>query len=334
VRFNGEEAMALAVGMRAGANGLALGEELHRAVAGVEDALPLGVDVHLATDQAAVIEGAFHEFIEKFVIAVGVVLLISFLALGLSAGVIVALSVPLTLAITFMAMDASGMQFQRITLGSLILALGLLVDDAIIAIEMMLVKMEEGMDRVAAATFAWTSTAFPMLTGTLVTVAGFLPVGFAPSTAGEYAGRHLLNPVPSRFSRPGIVAVVFTPYSGVKLLPGSWRTRSARGVLRNPYDTPPHSTASAAWCGRACAPALVIALTLGPSRRRALAFTQCPSSSSPPPSGPEPPDRAQRARARASPCPRREVGQASEGMLASARGRVLQHYGRRRAPRF
>lgn len=275
VRFNGEEALALAVRMRAGANGLALGEELHRAIADVEATLPLGVDVHLATDQAAVIEGAFHQFIEKFVVAVGVVLLISFLALGFSAGVIVALSVPLTLAITFVAMDAAGMQFQRITLGSLILALGLLVDDAIIAIEMMLVKMEEGLDRVAAATFAWTSTAFPMLTGTLVTIAGFLPVGFAPSTAGEYAGGIfwvlLVALLVSWF-----VAVVFTPYLGVKLLPRSLEARIRARGRHDPYDTPRFHRFRHVVAGVLRARWLVIALTLGAFGVAGLAFTQVP----------------------------------------------------------
>jgi multidrug efflux pump subunit AcrB len=237
MRYNGEDAIGLAARMRAGANGLALGAEIEATMQAFRATLPLGVDIDLATDQPKIIEYAFFEFLEKFVIAVGVVLLISFVTLGFSAGIIVALSVPLTLAITFVIMDASGMQFERITLGSLILALGLLVDDAIIAIEMMLVKMEEGMDRVTAATFAWTSTAFPMLTGTLVTVAGFLPVGFAASTAGEYAGG-IFWVLLIALLVSWIVAVVFTPYLGVALLPRGLEARFAAKGAHDPYDRP------------------------------------------------------------------------------------------------
>ncbi|MCQ4161374.1 efflux RND transporter permease subunit [Roseomonas sp. GC11] len=236
-RFNGEEALALAVRMRAGANGLALGQALEEALRETRAGLPLGVGLHQATNQAEVIAEAVDEFLLKFVVAIAVVLLISFVALGFAAGVIVALSVPLTLAITFVVMEVAGMQFQRITLGSLILALGLLVDDAIIAIEMMLVKIEEGMDRVKAATFAWTSTAKPMLIGTLVTVAGFLPVGFARSTAGEYAGG-IFWVLLIALSVSWIVAVVFTPYLGVTLLPRRLEAEAAARGAHDPYHTP------------------------------------------------------------------------------------------------
>jgi multidrug efflux pump subunit AcrB len=235
--FNGEEALALSVRMKAGANGLALGKALDEAVEDTRTTLPLGVEVHQATNQAEVISEAVDEFQLKFVVAVGVVLLISFIALGASAGVIVALSVPLTLAITFVVMEVAGMQFQRITLGSLILALGLLVDDAIISIEMMLVKIEEGFDRVKAATFAWTSTAKPMLIGTLVTVAGFLPVGFAKSTAGEYAGG-IFWVLLIALTVSWFVAVVFTPYLGVTLLPRRLEARVAARGAHDPYRTP------------------------------------------------------------------------------------------------
>lgn len=277
VRFDGTPAIGLAVRMRPGANGLALGTELDAATDEVLQTMPLGIDIHRATDQAAVIDEAVGEFILKFVIAVAVVLFISFLALGFSAGIIVALSVPLTLAITFVVMEAAGMQLQRITLGSLILALGLLVDDAIIAIEMMLVKMEEGLDRVSAATFAWTSTAFPRLTGTLVTIAGFLPVGFAQSTAGEYAGGIfwvlLIALVVS-----WIVAVVFTPWLGVTLLPRSIESKAAAHGAHDPYNTPSFDrfrrlvliVLHRRW--------LVIAATLGAFALAGLAFTQVPPS--------------------------------------------------------
>jgi multidrug efflux pump len=236
-RFNGEDALGLAVRMRAGANGLALGSEIERALTDIRATLPVGVDIHQANNQAGVIAEAVDEFLLKFVIAIAVVLFVSFLALGFSAGIIVALSVPLTLAITFVVMEAAGMQFQRITLGSLILALGLLVDDAIIAIEMMLVKMEQGMDRIHAATFAWDSAAFPMLTGTLVTIAGFLPVGFAASTAGEYAGG-IFWILLIALLVSWIVAVVFTPYLGVVLLPKGLEKRYAAMGHHDPYDTP------------------------------------------------------------------------------------------------
>ena len=145
-------------------------------------------------------------------------LLVSFLSLGWRTGIVVAFSVPLVLAIVFVVMDAAGMDLHRITLGALIIALGLLVDDAIIAIEMMVVKMEQGFDRARAATFAWTSTAFPMLTGTLVTAAGFLPVGFARSSSGEYAGG-IFWVVGLALLASWIVAVLFTPYLGSSSCP-------------------------------------------------------------------------------------------------------------------
>jgi multidrug efflux pump len=274
-RYNGDEAIGLSVRMRSGANGLALGEQLSAAIADIEKTLPLGVEIHQATNQAQVIEEAFDQFIEKFVVAVGVVLLISFIALGFSAGIIVALSVPLTLAITFVIMEAAGMQFQRVTLGSLILALGLLVDDAIIAIEMMLVKMEEGYDRVKAATFAWTSTAFPMLTGTLVTIAGFLPVGFAASTAGEYAGG-IFWILLITLLISWIVAVIFTPYLGVALLPKGIEAKFARMGHRDPYDTPFFNRFRRFVSVILRLRWLVIALTLGGFALAGLAFTKVP----------------------------------------------------------
>ena len=274
-RFDGAPAMGLAVRLRPGADGLALGPTLDAAVAEVAADLPLGIDIHRATDQAAVIGEAVGEFTLKFAIAIGVVLVISFATLGLSAGVIVALSVPLTLAITFVAMQATGMELQRITLGSLILALGLLVDDAIISIEMTLVKIEEGMGRVEAATFAWTSTAFPMLTGTLVTVAGFLPVGFAASTAGEYAGG-IFWILLIALLVSWVVAVVFTPYLGVVLLPKGLEARAAARGGHDPY----HSAAFDRF--RAMVGAilrlrwLVVGVTLAAFALAGLAFMQVP----------------------------------------------------------
>ncbi|MGY4372160.1 multidrug efflux pump subunit AcrB [Bradyrhizobium sp. LB1.3] len=170
------------------------------------------------SDQAVNISSSVNEFMMKFAMALGVVLLVSLLSLGWRVGIVVAAAVPLTLAVVFLIMLETGRFFDRITLGALILALGLLVDDAIIAIEVMVVKMEEGMDRISAAAYAWSHTAAPMLSGTLVTIAGFLPVGFARSTAGEYAG-NIFWVVGFALIVSWIVAVVFTPYLGVKMLP-------------------------------------------------------------------------------------------------------------------
>ncbi len=188
VREGGKPALGLGVSMQDGANIIKLGEDLKVAMEAITQTLPVGIEVTQIADQANVVEHSVSEFIETFVEALAIVLLVSFISLGWRAGIVVALCVPLVLAIVLTIMYALGIDLHRITLGALIIALGLLVDDAIIAIEMMVVKMEEGWDRARAATYAWTSTAFPMLTGTLVTAAGFLPVGFAKSSAGEYAG--------------------------------------------------------------------------------------------------------------------------------------------------
>jgi multidrug efflux pump len=235
VREAGKPAIGLGVSMQDGANIVTLGEELKKAMTGISASLPVGLDITQIADQPRIVEQSVSEFLETFVEALGIVLLVSFISLGLRTGVVVALSVPLVLAIVFFVMYAAGLDLHRITLGALIIALGLLVDDAIIAIEMMVVKMEQGWDRARAATFAWTSTAFPMLTGTLVTAAGFLPVGFAKSSSGEYAGG-IFWVVGLALLASWIVAVLFTPYLGLKLLPNL----AKRGVHDNPeavYDT-------------------------------------------------------------------------------------------------
>ena len=218
VREGGKPALGLGVSMQDGANLITLGEHLKTAMAAITAELPLGIEVTQIADQPSIVERSVSEFVETFVEALGIVLLVSFLSLGWRAGIVVALSVPLVLAIVLTIMYAAGIDLHRITLGALIIALGLLVDDAIIAIEMMVVKMEQGWERSRAATFAWTSTAFPMLTGTLVTAAGFLPVGFAKSSAGEYAGG-IFWIVGLALIASWIVAVLFTPYLGLKLLP-------------------------------------------------------------------------------------------------------------------
>lgn len=218
VRHQGGEAVMLGVVMRDNYNGLVLGKALSSKLDEVRAQLPLGMTVAEVADQAANIAEAYGEFMLKFAVALSVVMVVSLIALGWRVGIVVALSVPLTLAAVFVIMWITGRQFDRITLGALILSLGLLVDDAIIAIEMMVVKLEEGMSRIEAATFAWGATAGPMLAGTIVTIVGFLPVGFARSTAGEYAG-NIFWIVGFALLVSWVVAVYFTPYLGVKLLP-------------------------------------------------------------------------------------------------------------------
>ncbi|MGQ3675465.1 efflux RND transporter permease subunit [Xanthobacter sp. TB0139] len=218
IRQHGRPAIGIGVSMEKGANILILGEVLKDAMAEAVAELPVGIDIVQVADQPHVVAESVGEFLKTFAEALIIVLVVSFLSLGFRSGIVVALSVPLVLAIVFLVMFASGMDLHRITLGALIIALGLLVDDAIIAIEMMVVKLEEGWNRIEAASFAWTSTAFPMLTGTLVTAAGFLPVGFAKSSAGEYAGG-IFWVVGIALVASWFVAVIFTPYLGTVLLP-------------------------------------------------------------------------------------------------------------------
>ena len=218
VRQGGKPALGLGVSMQDGVNIITLGENLQRAMKAIVAELPVGLEVTQIADQPHIVEELVSEFVKTFAEALLIVLVVSFLSLGWRTGIVVALSVPLVLAIVLLVMYAAGIDLHRITLGALIIALGLLVDDAIIAIEMMVVKMEQGWDRARAATYAWTSTAFPMLTGTLVTAAGFLPVGFAKSSAGEYAGG-IFWIVGLALIASWIVAVLFTPYLGLKLLP-------------------------------------------------------------------------------------------------------------------
>lgn len=216
--FNGQDAVGVGVSMAEGANVVELGQRLNAAVETFRADLPLGVEITQTSDQADIVDHAFHEFLKAFLEALAIVLFVSFLTLGWRTGIVVALSVPIVLAVVFAIMDAMGLNFDRITLGALIIALGLLVDDAIIAVEMMVVKIEQGYDRIAAASAAWSSTAFPMLTGTLVTAAGFLPVGLAQSTSGEYAG-NIFWVVGIALIVSWFVAVIVTPYLGMKLLP-------------------------------------------------------------------------------------------------------------------
>jgi len=217
VRSQGQDAVLLGVVMQAGENGQVLGRRLERFVADEQARLPLGIDLRIVTNQAEAINHAVELFQAKFLIAVAVVILVSALAIGWRAGLIVGIVVPITLGLTFMLMLATKVNLDRISLGALIIALGLLVDDAIIAIEIIIVKLEEGWDRLRAASYAWTATAAPMLFGTLVTAAGFVPIGFAKSGVGEYAG-NIFWVLSYALVVSWVVAVTFTPYLGTVLL--------------------------------------------------------------------------------------------------------------------
>jgi multidrug efflux pump subunit AcrB len=236
IRNGGEPTLLLGVVMREGWNGLDLGQALDAEVRAIGADLPLGMSLAKVTDQSVNITASVDEFMVKFFAALMVVMLVCFVSMGWRVGVVVAAAVPLTLAAVFVVMAATGKNFDRITLGSLILALGLLVDDAIIAIEMMVVKMEEGYSRVDASAYAWSHTAAPMLSGTLVTAVGFMPNGFAPSSAGEYTS-NMFWIVGIALIASWIVAVVFTPYLGVKLLPD---VKAVQGGHASLYDTPRH----------------------------------------------------------------------------------------------
>jgi multidrug efflux pump len=217
MRFGGRDAVGIGVVMARGGNVIDLGENLSKTMNQLQLDLPVGMDVQVVFDQPQIVKTSLNLFVSTLGEAMAIVLAVSFLSLGWRTGTVVALSIPLVLAMTFLAMKLFGIDLQRISLGALVIALGLLVDDAIIAAEMMVVKMEQGWDRFKAATFAYTSTAFPMLTGTLITAAGFTPVGFAKSGAGEYT-ISIFQVVTISLLVSWIVAVVFTPWLGYKLL--------------------------------------------------------------------------------------------------------------------
>ncbi|HGG0599772.1 TPA: efflux RND transporter permease subunit [Enterobacter roggenkampii] len=234
IRNQHEPALLLGVVMREGWNGLALGKALDAETAKINDSLPLGMTLTKVTDQSVNIRSSVDEFMIKFFVALLVVMVVCFVSMGWRVGVVVAAAVPLTLAVVFVVMEAAGINFDRVTLGSLILALGLLVDDAIIAIEMMVVKMEEGYDRIKASAYAWSHTAAPMLAGTLVTAIGFMPNGFAQSTAGEYTS-DMFWIVGLALIASWFVAVGFTPYLGVKILPAIPKVEGGHAAI---YNTP------------------------------------------------------------------------------------------------
>ena len=246
IRHNGAPALAIGLTMSGDGNILTLGKQLEKRTAAIEAALPAGLELKLIADQPRIVDESVWEFERSFLEALVIVLAVCFVSLGWRAGVVVATSVPVVLAAVACVMYVAGWNLDRISLGSLIIALGLLVDDAIIAIEMMIVKLEAGFDRLQAASFAWTSTAFPMLTGTLLTVAGFMPVGFARSIAGEYAGG-IFWVVGAALIASWLVAVIIVPYLGLHLLPTSYieklRARhaarhGAAGNAAGPYQAP------------------------------------------------------------------------------------------------
>lgn len=218
MRFMGENGIGLAVSMRKGGDIIALGKNLETEFQTLQKTLPLGMELKKVSDQPVAVQRSIHEFVKVLTEAVIIVLLVSFFSLGFRTGLVVAFSIPLVLAMTFAGMSLFDVGLHKISLGALILALGLLVDDAIIAVEMMAIKMEQGYSRMQAAGFAWKTTAFPMLTGTLITAAGFLPIATAASSTGEYT-RSIFQVVTIALIVSWVAAVVFVPYLGDKLLP-------------------------------------------------------------------------------------------------------------------
>ena len=272
MRVNGHPALGLAIGMASGGNVLDLGRQVSTRLAQIEPTLPLGIHLIRLNDQPAVVARDVDGFQESFLAALAIVLLVSFVSLGWRTGLVVAISVPLVLAGVFVGMKLLGIDLQRISLGAMIIALGLMVDDAIIAVETMSVKLEQGWDRVRAGGFAYTSTAFPMLTGTLVTVAGYLPVGLAQSSTGEYT-QDIFRVVGMALVLSWFVAVLFVPFLGAALL-----AAPRAGVRHNDvYDTPRYRRFGrlVAWCVRRRW--LVIGLTVLAFAAAIAGFTRVPN---------------------------------------------------------
>jgi len=264
MRFMGEDALGLAVAMKEGGDILVLGKALEGEFSRIQKNLPAGMELRKVSDQPAAVKTGVGEFVRVLAEALGIVLLVSFFSLGMRTGMVVALAIPLVLAMTFACMFYLGIGLHKISLGALVLALGLLVDDAIIAVEMMAIKMEQGYDRMRAASFAWTSTAFPMLTGTLITAAGFLPIATAQSSTGEYT-RSIFQVVTIALLASWVAAVVFVPYLGERLLPDLAKIHAEKhgaGVF-DPYATPFYKRVRGlvGWCVRRRK--TVIVLTVG-----------------------------------------------------------------------
>ncbi|SDS77514.1 multidrug efflux pump [Halopseudomonas litoralis] len=285
MRFMEQDALGLAVSMKAGGDILALGQTLETEFDRMRQTLPVGLQLHKVSDQPEAVRESVGEFVKVLAEAVIIVLLVSFFSLGLRTGLVVALSIPLVLAMTFTVMNYFDIGLHKISLGALVLALGLMVDDAIIAAEMMVIKMEQGFDRIKAASFAWTSTAFPMLTGTLITAAGFLPIATAASGVGEYT-RAIFQVVTIALLVSWIAAVIFVPYLGYNLLPDMARLH-AKKHGGNPDSQDPYATrfyqrvrGTVHWC--VSHRWLVIGVTLGLFIGSILLFRLVPQQFFPP----------------------------------------------------
>jgi multidrug efflux pump len=226
MRFMGKDGIGIAVSMRKGGDIISLGAALQSEFQRLQKTLPAGIRLEKVSDQPAAVKASVREFVQVLAEAVIIVLLVSFFSLGKRPGLVVALSIPLVLAMTFACMYFFNIGLHKISLGALVLALGLLVDDAIIAVEMMAIKMEQGFDRLSAASFAYTSTAYPMLTGTLITAAGFLPIATAASGTGEYT-RSIFQVVTIALLLSWVAAVIFIPYLGYQLLPDTHHEKAA-----------------------------------------------------------------------------------------------------------
>ena len=265
MRFMGEPAIGLAVSMKAGGNILMLGEALQSEFSRLQQELPAGMELRKVSDQPAAVKTSVGEFVRVLVEALAIVLLVSFFSLGVRTGLVVALSIPLVLAMTFATMHYLDIGLHKISLGALVLALGLMVDDAIIAVEMMAIKMEQGFDRLKAASYAWTSTAFPMLTGTLITAAGFLPIATAQSSTGEYT-RSIFQVVTIALIASWIAAVMFVPLLGEKLLPDLAKRHALKHggneQGHDPYSTPFYQRVRRVirWCVRRRKTVIVLTL--------------------------------------------------------------------------
>src|SRR6185437_7640956 len=250
--------------MHSGGDVLELGRNVEVAMHAITASLPIGIEPRLVAEQPRVVKAAVDDFMQALWEAIAIVLGVSFLSLGTRAGAVVAFSIPLVLAAVFVLMEVSDIDLQRVSLGALIIALGLLVDDAMITVEMMVTKLEEGLDR-AAATFAYTSTAFPMLTGTLVTVVGFVPIGFAKSAAGEYTFS-IFAVVTMALLVSWVVAVVFAPLIGVKILPATLERKQdthpgehgQRGAIMRRYRALLERAMRARWLTIGAAVALLV----------------------------------------------------------------------------
>ncbi|MFJ5295151.1 efflux RND transporter permease subunit [Pseudomonas sp. NPDC088368] len=267
MRFMGQNAIGLAVAMKDGGDILVLGRALETEFARLQNNLPAGMALSKVSDQPAAVKTSVGEFVQVLAEALGIVLLVSFFSLGVRTGMVVALAIPVVLAMTFATMYYLGIGLHKISLGALVLALGLLVDDAIIAVEMMAIKMEQGYDRLKAASFAWTSTAFPMLTGTLITAAGFLPIATAQSSTGEYT-RSIFQVVTIALLASWVAAVVFVPYLGERLLPDLAKIHAAKHGsgpdAPDPYGTPFYTRVRGlvGWCVRRRKTVIVLTIAL------------------------------------------------------------------------